>query len=250
MFHRTPSLAAALLVLAACRHVPTEKELQGAQIHYDLGVQAQQGNDVQGAFKEFEAALTLDPRMAEAHNAMGILLHLSFQKPDEAIEHFKTALEIRPAFSEVKTNLGNVYLDQSRYDEAIAQYQEALNDMLYSTPFIAQGNLGWAMYRKGNVAQALDHIKAAVTLNPRFCLGYKNLGIIYGAQGNAEESCRQYGKYQEHCPDVADAYYQWGVCLGKQGKVAEAREKFAACQAKAANDQIRDDCRQLQEKLQ
>jgi type IV pilus assembly protein PilF len=250
LIHRTPILAATLLLLAGCRHVPTEKELQGAQIHYDLGVQAQQANDVQGAFKEFQAALSLDPRMAEAHNAIGILLHLSFQKYDDAISHFRTALEIRPNFSEVKTNLGNVFLDQSRFDEAIALYEEALNDMLYSTPFIAQGNLGWAMYKKGNVAQALDHIKAAVTLNPRFCLGYKNLGLIYDAQGNQEEACRQYGKYREHCPEVADAYYREGVCLGKLGRPAEAREKLAACQAKAQNDQIKDDCRQLQEKLQ
>jgi type IV pilus assembly protein PilF len=122
--------------------------------------------------------------------------------------------------------------------------------MLYSTPFIAQGNLGWAFYKKGDVPQALDHIKASVTLNPRFCLGYKNLGLIYDAQHSQEEACKQFGKYREHCSEVADAYYREGACLVKLGRADEAKEKLAACQAKAQNDQIRDDCRQLQEKLQ
>ncbi len=57
---------------------------------------------------------------------------------------------MRPTFSEARTNLANVYLDQGQYDEAIKLYEQVLNDMLYPTPFIAQGNLGWAYYKKGD----------------------------------------------------------------------------------------------------
>jgi type IV pilus assembly protein PilF len=238
------------LALAGCKHVPTEKERQGALIHYDLGVQLQGQSDIQGAFREFQTALSLDPDMPEAHNAIGLVLHLSFKRYDEAIEHFRAAIAIRPDFSEVKTNLGNAYLDEKRYDEAIQMYEQALNDMLYATPFIAQGNLGWALFKKGDVAQALDHVKAAVTLNPKFCLGYKNLGIIYEAQHSEEDACRQYGRYADHCPDTAEAYYRLGLCSGKLGHADDAKKAFAACQAKALdNDQLRDDCHQLQEKL-
>ena len=41
--------------------------------------------------------------------------------------------------------------------------------MLYPTPFIAHGNLGWALYKKGETKKAVDHIKAAVTTNPKRC---------------------------------------------------------------------------------
>src|SRR5687768_3763771 len=121
------TLLALLLTAAAFKHVPSEKELQSAQIHYDLGVQVQQ-RDPQAAYLEFEKAIAQDPTLAEAHNAIAILLHLAFQRHEEAITHYKQALAIRPTFSEAKTNLANLYLDQKRYDEAIRLYQEALND--------------------------------------------------------------------------------------------------------------------------
>lgn len=245
---RRLSLVVLLASCFGCRHVPTDKELQGAQIHYDLGVQLQQNGDPQGAFREYTQATELDPRFAEAHNAMGVLLHWSFKRYAEAIRHYERALEIRPAFSEAKTNLANVYLEEKRYDDAIILYEAALNDMLYPTPFIANGNLGWALYMKGNTPRAIEHIKMALTANPKFCLGYKSLGQIYDDQGKGDDACRQYGKFRENCPDAPEALYRDGLCLAKQGKAAAARQAFEACEGKAG-DGLRDDCRRLKEQV-
>ncbi|QRK07560.1 social motility TPR repeat lipoprotein Tgl [Archangium violaceum] len=237
------------LVLMGCKHVPSEKERQGAEIHYELGLQAQQAGHVQEAYKEMQKSLELDPDYPEAHNAIAILLHMAFNRPEQAISHYKKALELRPNFSEVKTNLANVYLSQSRYDEAIKLYEEALNDMLYPTPFIAQGNMGWALYKKGELERGVQSIKAAVTTNPGFCLGYKNLGIIHDETGDVSEACRYFGRYREACPDVADAYLREGACQVKQGKMEEARQSFTACEAKARSQELKDDCRRLLEAL-
>ena len=117
---------AATGVLASCVHIPTEKERQGAEAHYDLGISAQASGDVRSALREFEESLKLDDDFADAHNAIAVLLHLAFDKKDEAEKHYKRALEIRPTFSEAKVNLGNLYLDEGRLDEAIALYQQAL----------------------------------------------------------------------------------------------------------------------------
>lgn len=237
------------LALMGCKHVPSEKERQGAEIHYELGLQAQQAGNVQEAYKEMQKSLEMDPEYPEAHNATGILLHIAFNRPEQAISHYKKALELRPNFSEAKTNLANVYLSQSRYDEAIKLYEEALNDMLYPTPFIAQGNMGWALYKKGDLERGVQSIKAAVTTNPGFCLGYKNLGIIHDETGDVSEACRYFGRYREACPDVADAYLREGACQVKQGKMEEARQSFTACEAKARSQDLKDDCRRLLEAL-
>ncbi len=181
---------ALVFVLSGCKHVPSEKEQQSADIHYNLGVQAQQNGNVQEALSEFQRAVELDPDNADAQNALGILLHLSFRRHSEAIEHYQKAIEVRPNFSEARTNLANVYLDQGQYDQAIKLYEQVLNDMMYPTPFIAQGNLGWAYYKKGDTEKALENIKASVTLNPNFCLGFKNLGLIYEQTGNTDEACK------------------------------------------------------------
>jgi Tfp pilus assembly protein PilF len=249
MLRRFHSACLLALVLVGCKHVPSEKEREGAQIRYELAIQAQQMGNVQQAYKELQKSLELDPDYPEAHHLMAILLHLSFNRPEEAIVHYKKALEVRPTFSEAKTNLANVYLSQSRYDEAIKLYEEALNDMLYPTPFIAQGNLGWALYKKGETERALQSIKSAVTTNPGFCQGYRNLGIIYEETGNVSEACRSFGRYREACPDVADAYLREGACQVRQGQVEEARQSFTTCEAKAKNQALKDDCRRLLEAL-
>lgn len=239
----------ALALLAGCRHTPTPKECEGSDIHYDLAIQALNAHNMPEAYTEFDKALELCETSSRAHNGMGQLLHLGFHKPQEAIPHYQRALELDPTFTEVLVNLGNVYLDLGDYEKAIAQYEKALNDMRYGTPYIAQANLGWAEYKRGNVDKAVDALKSAVTLNPRFCLGYRNLGQIYEDTGKTVEACEQYGRYLEQCPEVAEAYYRSGVCEAKLGKNAEARDLFAQCEGKAPVGQLKDDCHRLGEQL-
>jgi Tfp pilus assembly protein PilF len=253
--HRPSAAVLALAatgVLAACVHVPTEKERQGAEAHYDLGVSAQTAGDVRSALQEFEESLKLDDDFAEAHNAIAVLLHLSFDKKDDAEKHYKRALQIRPTFSEAKVNLGNLYLDEGRLDEAIAQYQQALNDMLYATPYIAETNLGWAYFKKGNSAQAIEHLKAAVTTNPAFCLGYKDLGLVHDARGDLASACTEFGRFVDACPKVAEAYQLRGSCQVRQGRAAEARASFDACVENAtgsAQTRVREECVRLRDRL-
>ena len=243
---------AATGVLASCVHIPTEKERQGAEAHYDLGISAQASGDVRSALREFEESLKLDDDFADAHNAIAVLLHLAFDKKDEAEKHYKRALEIRPTFSEAKVNLGNLYLDEGRLDEAIALYQQALNDMLYATPYIAEANLGWAYFKKGNTPQAIEHLRAAVTTNPQFCLGYKDLGLVQDARGDLSSACTEFGRFVDACPKEPEAYQLRGSCQIRQGRAAEARASFDACveNATGANQsRIRDECVRLRDRL-
>ena len=243
---------AAAGVLASCEHIPTEKERQGAEAHYDLGINAQTNGDVRSALKEFEESLKLDPDFADAHNAIAVLLHLSFDKKDEAEKHYKQAIEIRPTFSEAKVNLGNLYLDQGRLDEAIALYEQALNDMLYATPYIAETNLGWAYFKKGNSAQALEHLRAAVTQAPAFCLGYKDLGLVQDARGDLGAACTEFGRFVQACPSVAEAHQLLASCLDRQGHATEARASFDSCVQNAsgpAQQKVREQCIRLRDGL-
>lgn len=239
-------------MLAGCVHIPTEQERQGAEAHYDLGINAQNAGDVRSALKEFEQSLQLDDNFAEAHNAIAVLLHLSFERKDEAEGHYKRAIEIRPTFSEAKVNLGNLYLDEGRLEQAIALYKQALNDMLYPTPYIAETNLGWAYFKKGDSARALEHLRAAVTTNPAFCLGYKDLGLVHDARGDLNAACTEFGRFVDACPTVPEAYQLRGSCQVRQGRATDARASFDACVQAAtgsAQAKVRDECIQLRDRL-
>lgn len=259
--------AASILVLAlaltACAHRVSERDRERARNYYELALQLQATGDVVSAYKELEKSIAQDPYDPASHNVAGVLLHLSFDRPQEAEKSFKRAIELDGKFSEAHTNLGNLYLDQGRYDDAIGEYRQALANMLYETPFIAQGNLGWALYKKGQVEEGVNAIKAAVATNPQFCQGFRNLGIIHDEQStrlseqgqdadarrSLEEALRYFGRYREACPKVADAYLRAGLVEAKLGQADKASDSFAQCEALATGVDLKDRCRSLAEKL-
>lgn len=236
------------LAVSGCAHIVTEKDRDQAQIHYDLALQ-NLVKQPQSAFQEIDEALKLNPEMYEAWHVRGILLHNAFGRLDEANAAYMKCLELKPDYSEARTNLGNLYLVMKRYDDAIAQYDKALNDVLFKDPYIAHGNMGWAYFMKGDVAQAIDHLKTSVTINPKYCLGHLKLGQIYDGQQNSEESCKYFGRYREYCPDRADAWQYDGLCHAKKGEVAEAQKSFDTCVEKATTDDQKDLCKQLKGQL-
>ena len=54
--------------------------------------------------RELAEAIRLEPTSAAAHNNLGILL-VSSGRFDEGIEHFRSALRLRPDFAESAANL-------------------------------------------------------------------------------------------------------------------------------------------------
>lgn len=235
--------AFAMVLLVGCVHV-SEQEQDKARIHYELALQSIVA-EPQAAMREAEQALKLDPQLAEAWHIKALLYHHSFGRPDEARQCYAKALELKPVFPDARANLGNLFMDEKRYDEAIAQYEIALNDVLYGAPYIAHGNMGWAYFKKGDTKSAIDHLKASITLSPKFCLGYLWLGQVYESLGAGQDSCRYFSRFREHCPDRADAHQLEGTCLARAGQRAEAVKAFDTCIEKAKTDDQRDLCRQL-----
>lgn len=230
--HRTmPPLAAfmALALLAGCVHTPNAKDRESARIRYDLGVEATQNGDVRQAVVEFRKALEKDPGFAQAHNALGLLYHLSLGRPDQAEKAYRTALELSPGFSEAANNLGALYLEQRRYAEAEVMFRQALDDVLYPTPHLARGNLGWALHGQGRNGEAVTELKAAVLTQPRFCQGYRNLGLVLRDMERETDALEAFDRFREACPDSAEAWYEWGRQQQRLGRASEAASAFERC---------------------
>ncbi|HUB10153.1 MAG TPA: tetratricopeptide repeat protein, partial [Myxococcales bacterium] len=193
-------LFALLLLVAACG--PSARDIEAAQIHYDLGVSAmEQQHDAPTALRELEIAVAKNPRLAEAQWAIGIVDHLMLHKPEEAVGHYLRALELNPKYSEAANNLGDAYIDLGRYTEAAAMFRRALSDELYRTPYLAQGNLGWALYKSGDTDGGIQNLKAALAANKGFCQGYRLLGMIYAESGKLDDAEQQFTTFHEKCPD-------------------------------------------------
>jgi Tfp pilus assembly protein PilF len=246
-------LALPLLSGATCNAKRDAKLLEQAAIHYDLGVQALQHCDSRGALTELQQAIEMDPHLAVAYNALGLVHHLSFAQLPEAIAAYRKAIELDPKLTEAYTNLGAVYLSQGRYEDAIPMFEKALSDILYKTPYIAENNLGWCYYKKGEVQLGIDHIRSALVANPRFCMGHRNLGIIYSEMGQPDKALENYARYAKNCPAKAEAHQLYGMALVKSGEREQAKKELAACASKAREEEKGDpeekvgDCHKLQD---
>lgn len=235
------------LLVSSCAHV-SERDREQSNLRYELAVQSLV-KEPQQALKEAEAALELNPENADAWHVKGLLLHHSFRRLEEARAAFAKALELKNPFPEANNNLGNLYMDQKRWDDAISQYQLALNDVMFRDPYLAQGNMGWAFFKKGDNKSAIENLRAALQVSPKYCLGELQLGQVYEAQQNATDACKYFGRYREHCPDRADAWQRDAVCLAQNGDAAAATKAFDTCIAKSPSDDQKDVCKALKEQL-
>ena len=115
------------------------------------------------AIAHYRKALEIKPDYAEAHNNLGNAL-ASRGQVDEAIAHYQKALEIKPDYAEAHNNLGMALASRGQVDEAIAQYRKALE----IKPDLAEAhnNLGMALHQQGKVSDAVAHWREAARLQP------------------------------------------------------------------------------------
>jgi Tfp pilus assembly protein PilF len=216
------------LLLVACSGMSAEQRAQAAEIHQQLGDNLLSQGDPQGAMKEYLQSVD-NEETPEARLGLGVIYSWSLGRPEDGEREFKRALEMRPDYAEAMNNLGALYIQRGRYAEAIPPLQKAARDPLYKSRVLAQSNLGWAMYKAGQVDQGVGEIKGALAVAPKYCLGWRQLGTVYSEMGKLEDASMAYGRYAEECPDVGDAHLVYGKVLARQQKAKEARAEFERC---------------------
>jgi protein O-mannosyl-transferase len=100
------------------------------------------------------------PNNPRAHNNLGIsLFHLDML--EEAIDHYRQALRIKPDYAEAHNNLGIALSRQGRLHEAIEHYAQALR--IKPDLVDAQVNLGNALLKAGHATEAAGVLRAGIT---------------------------------------------------------------------------------------
>jgi hypothetical protein len=93
---------------------------------------------------------------------------------------------------------------------------------------VAHNQLGLALFRRGQAADALSHQLEAVRISPGFAEAHNNLGGVLAALDRVDEALEQYGVALELKPAYPEALLNLGVALVRQGRLAEAVERFEA----------------------
>ncbi|MBW1849796.1 MAG: tetratricopeptide repeat protein, partial [Deltaproteobacteria bacterium] len=129
------------------------------------------------------------PGKARPHYNLGMAL-AEQERMDEAINHFSTALKLKPTFSKVHNSLGSVFMNLGRTDEAIQHFSEVLK--LDSQNTLAYYNLGVAFAIQGKISEAVNYYSNAIRIDPGYTDALMNLGNIMANQGFMNEAIKYY----------------------------------------------------------
>ncbi|MEW5821362.1 MAG: tetratricopeptide repeat protein [Cyanobacteriota bacterium] len=188
------------------------------------------------AKKEFEDVLKWNSKHPGAHNGMGLYYYrmttssnqeIRNQIPEyyqKAIDEYKTALNFAPNYPEAHNNLGKIYQEQGRLEEAQQEYQKAVDlDPRYGTALV---NLGTVYQAKGELDTAADKYKQAIKLNSKDSTAHYHLGDVYQAQGNFNDAIKELQTSLYQNPNSAPVHDKLGEVYEKQGNEAAAINEY------------------------
>jgi type IV pilus assembly protein PilF len=258
---------------AACGPAQTRANPDASYKRFLLGADYFNKGLIEPALEELLKAVELNANNADAHNLLGLVFlrkgheaeelstrnqclkgeELRLEKQDmdaqfkKAADQFDTAIAIKKDFSEARNNLAVVYIHFGRYDEAIQQETQALANIIYRDPFVAQGNLGWAYLEKHDFARAAKELRQALFEQPRFCVGRYRLAQVYYEMQDWQRASDEIEQVvsDKKCP-IQEAYNLAGLVALRREDRDQAKQMFARCVELAPRSCLASECKLAQ----
>jgi len=183
---------------------------------------AREGRDDE-AVKHFKRAIEINPRYFRAHNGLGNV-YLKQGKINPAIDHFSQAIRIKPDYHKALNNMGIALKQQGKTELAIEKWKQALN---VKPDYVnAHHSLALAMTEVGRYDEAVKHFKAALQLKPDWPEAHYNLASAYYRQGKLGLSVNRCARALSIKPDYIIARATMAYTLVEMGQIAPAIEQY------------------------
>jgi Tfp pilus assembly protein PilF len=179
--------------------------------------------DYRTAVDLWRQTLASAPDNARGHNDYGEFLLVNSQ-PDEAIPQFQAALQLDPAYPEAQNNWGFALVQLGRPQEAVAHYMEAMRlQPDYDQP---HNNYGLVLLAQKRFPEAIAQFRETLRVNPLCSEAENNWGNALLESGDLSGAITHYQQALKLNPDWSDVHVNWGTALEMQGRYAEARAQY------------------------
>jgi tetratricopeptide (TPR) repeat protein len=187
----------------------------------------------------FEHALEVSENNYLVHNNLGNVYFRQGQI-EKAIQHYAESLRINPGFALAHNNLGAAMLRSGNFEEAVSHFQTALR--LKPGDLDARNNLNKTLvhkyYRSGNdhlnkgeLDQAREQYRKALSIQPQFVPALRRLAEVYVLKQNDEMALALLSEIVRLEPNRPEAYYRMAGIYAKLNRVEES----VACLSKAVS---------------
>jgi protein O-mannosyl-transferase len=206
-----------------------------ARVHYNYGTSYMDNiamkaadketkkNLMQLSIREFEEAVSIDPKAQDAYHNLAIAYYHSGNYA-QSIQSGLASLKYNPANASTWSNLGNAYFRNGENDKAI----EALNKSI-EMGLIADDTynfLGSSYFNKGDFKTAIAMYNKALEKNPNQSDVLNNLASAYGSIRDYDNAILAFKKSADMNPSNAQTYYFLGLTYQNKGDAQNAKLYF------------------------
>ncbi len=174
-----------LFLLLSCAHHPPPINNEAVE-HYTAGVELYKKGRVEGATKELEQAVRLDPNFAPAHNLLGEL----YRRRGDLLSRAKSEKELRkatrlePLNSKYHLNLGLTLLKRGFQHLALKEFKRAfeLDSLCFEAPYqigLIWEREGLKIFDRGDFLKAKKAFESAQKVDPTSPEIYYHLGLCF-----------------------------------------------------------------------
>lgn len=178
---------------------------RSAQARTGLGALAFESRDFERAYECFQAALLLAPNDVSAHQRLARTL-IQLDRGPEARELADRAVALAPRSAEARLVLGEVLIDLDQLDEAEQSFEAAV--LLQPEHLKAHMGLGSVRLRNGMVQEAQISFHDVLRLDPQHGPALFNSGLCYVMQGDKGKARERYKSLQHIDPRSARVLYE------------------------------------------
>ncbi|MES9851050.1 MAG: type IV pilus biogenesis/stability protein PilW [Candidatus Thiodiazotropha sp. L084R] len=144
-----------------------EKKNSPAKIYVEMGMAYMREGRSAIALKKLKTAIDVDDDYPQAHNVIAILYE-RLGNSELAGKHYEEAVKLDNQDPYIRNARGSYYCKQGRLDDAEVDFQKALANPLYPTPWVALTNAGMCRERADEVSTAETYYRRALTANPKY----------------------------------------------------------------------------------
>ena len=146
------------------------------------------------------------------------------KKWPEAIDAYKLAIRLDPAYGPAYGGLGDAYFNGGNWEQALVAYKEQVR--LAPNDAQAQYDLGYFYNAAGRHGEAFAPLVKATSIDPTFAEAFYGIGYAYLRGADFEKSLSFLKSAIRLKPDYGEAYFGLGQAYAKMGKTELANEQL------------------------
>ena len=218
-----PILRAALL-LALASPALAQSPPQ-AETRFSTGVMHLREGRADLALQEFKRAVKEDPKNPYFQKGLGLAYSAKRQWKD-AIAAFRKALELNPYYVDVRNDLAAALIGSGDREAGKKEFLAAFAEPTNPTPEISARNLGEAYLEEKNYADAVSWFRTSLNRNKAYPDPYLGIAEALVATDRLDEAVAQLEVGVKEIPDDAPLLLTLGQAYFKAGRFGEARERL------------------------